>query len=224
MGPIISSQLSIPASKTKVFLSGNWLIADFPESYDTLSWAVLGGSKKTSSVVWLQVRDEDLFPGLNPEDYLKGKMRKEFGHSNAVGLLTSANIDQYSDVSSQFRDAEVRCIATVGLNNAVRIGDSPAETSHIGTINLLCIVSHPLSFKARLEALSIAAEARTAAMLESGLISPVSGKPATGTGTDCIVIASPVSSDLGGESYVGKHTALGALLGSSVFESVSSAT
>jgi adenosylcobinamide amidohydrolase len=43
-------------------------------------------------------------------------------------------------------------------------------------------------------------------------------KIATGTGTDCIVIAAPELD--GGEKWAGKHTAIGALIGAAVEDAV----
>src|SRR5207237_10770827 len=66
--------------------------------------------------------------------------------------------------------------------------------------------------------LGLAAEARTAAVLEARVPSRRTGKPATGTGTDCIVVAAP---DAGARlAYAGKHTPIGALAGGVVREAV----
>ncbi|HEV3193757.1 MAG TPA: adenosylcobinamide amidohydrolase, partial [Polyangiaceae bacterium] len=81
-----------------------------------------------------------------------------------------------------------------------------------------CKVDVALSALALLEALAIAAEARTAAILEVGVASSRSGKPATGTGTDCIVIASPKAR--AGAPYAGKHTDIGAAIGAAVLDAV----
>ena len=54
--------------------------------------------------------------------------------------------------------------------------------------------------------------------------SPLSGRPASGTGTDCIVVAAPVAP--GGPrsaarlAYAGKHTRVGSLLGAAVRDAV----
>jgi len=199
----------------------SWLVADFSEIYDTLSWAVLGGDMPASSVVWLKVTSCDLSPGIDPAIYLKHRIENELKRSGAVGLLTSANLDDYADVQKSHGEFEARCIATVGLSNAVRIGDPPTA-HHIGTINLLCVFSHPLSYESRLEALSLAAEARTAAVLEAAIPSTVSTFPATGTGTDCIVIASPQGGN--DVKYAGKHTIPGSVIGSAVYEAVRTGT
>ena len=46
----------------------------------------------------------------------------------------------------------------------------------------------------------------------------MSGRPATGTGTDCIVVAAPVTvmESRGRGCFAGKHTAIGAAIGSAV--------
>src|SRR5262249_47233931 len=130
----------------------------------------------------------------------------------AVGLLTGCNLDGYVDVERRRDDVVARCIATVGLGNALRAGDPPADAERIGTINLLCWVSTPLAEEALVEALALAAEARTAAVLDASVPSPLTGRPATGTGTDCIVIAAPAAA--GGAWFAGKHTLVGHLIGS----------
>jgi adenosylcobinamide amidohydrolase len=69
-----------------------------------------------------------------------------------------------------------------------------------------------------LEALAVATEAKTAAMLESAVASSRSGQPATGTGTDCIVIASPKGHPCA--PYAGKHTDVGSAIGGAVLDAV----
>ena len=98
------------------------------------------------------------------------------------------------------------------------MGDPPSDVDGPGTINLLAWLSVPLAEGALVEALSIATEARTAAVLESGLPSARSGRPATGTGTDCVVVACPPGK--APLDYAGKHTLAGSLLGSAVYEAV----
>jgi len=69
-----------------------------------------------------------------------------------------------------------------------------------------------------LEALALAAEARTLAVREADIPSTRSGEPSSGTGTDCIVIAVPDRS--GGAHYAGKHTVLGHVLGAAAYSAV----
>ena len=64
------------------------------------------------------------------------------------------------------------------------------------------------------EALSIVAEARTAAVLELGVESRRSAGLATGTGTDCIAVLAPIAG--AASVYAGKHTAIGYVVGAAV--------
>lgn len=207
-------------SEISVVRRGEWLVVDFPKPYLTLSWAVLGGGKKLArSVVWLRVNGRDLEPGVDASEYLRSRMPDDRKGEDVVGLLTSAELDAYADIRKEYGDYEVRSIATVGLSNAVRIGDPPTAFHGIGTINLLCVISRPLSYEAHLEALSLASEARTLAVIESQIESSLSHRPATGTGTDCIVVAVPeAEAGAAGEKYAGKHTVLGHLIGQAVYE------
>jgi hypothetical protein len=68
----------------------------------------------------------------------------------------------------------------------------------------------PLTQAAMFEALSIVAQARTAAIMDLG-ISLIDGRRLTGTGTDCIVVTSPAGPHA--LNHCGLHTALGRLIG-----------
>src|SRR5439155_15052111 len=110
-----------------------------------------------------------------------------------------------------------RAVATVGLGNALAAGDPPGPM-RAGTINVLLQLSHPLGEAGLAEAMALAVEARTAAVLEARVPSRRSSAWATGTGTDCVVVAAPDE----GEPlpWVGKHTVAGALAGACVREAV----
>ena len=211
---------SIAFADMKIERQGRWLIARFAEPHLMLSWAVVrGGKTQTDTVAWCRVTKDELRPPVDPKEFLK-KCLAEASIPQAVGLLTSADLDGYGQSEVTLDGLTVRALATVGVYNSLRVGDLPRAVEPVGTLNLLCQISHPLSEEAFLEALSLAAEARTAAVLESGIQSVASGKPATGTGTDCIVVAAPQK----GEQlhYVGKHTTAGHLIGTSVLEAMRS--
>tara|TARA_R110002096_G_scaffold16898_3_gene57773 strand:+ start:39909 stop:40421 length:513 start_codon:yes stop_codon:yes gene_type:complete len=141
------------------------------------------------------------------------------GHPNAIGLLTSAPLRDYCAVQETRDGHTAVALATVGLSNALAVGDPPnINPRSFGTINVLAWFSHGLSQSATVEALSIAAEARTTAVLEAKVQSRVSEEFASGTGTDCIVVASPVSPEE--HSYAGKHTNAGSLLGQTCLAAV----
>lgn len=194
------------------------LVVRFGAMQRMCSWAIVnGGMTRARAVAWIQVCDHDLRPPVDARVLLRERMI-ELGAPDAVGLLTSRDLDAFADISISHGDAHARCIATVGLGNALRAGDLPGPAARIGTINLLCHVDVPLTEEAVLEAMSIATEARTAAVLDAAVASRRSGLRSTGTGTDCIVIASPLASRP--EAYAGKHTRVGHLVGAAVEDAV----
>jgi len=168
-------------------------------------------------VAWCQVKDSDLTPEIDPAALLSTRLAAA-GVPQAVGLLTSSDVGGYVQCGATAAGLEARCVVTVGLGNRLRAGDPPGLARPVGTINLLCAISRPLSERALIEATALCAEARAVAVLESGALSMRSGAAASGTGTDCQVIAAPEE----GEplSFVGKHTEAGHLIGRVVLSAV----
>ena len=205
----------------KIEYRGPLVAIHFSEPQCCLSWAVVNGGRVTSSEVAWYFLDHSEYPLLaDPHAFLTHKLR----HAelpNAVGLMTSRKRYGLCQATVEYDGLEAWCIATVGLSNALRVGDPPYVMPLAGTINLLCCVSCALTPAAQLEALSIATEARTAAVLEAEVPSSISGNPSTGTGTDCIVVAHPVGAD--GAVYAGKHTAIGHVIGAASYQAVKQA-
>ena len=132
---------------------------------------------------------------------------------DAVGMLTSRSLQYVHTAAVTVEGITAEAVATVGLSNALRVGDPPGAMSP-GTINLLVRLSAALSLAGSLEALSIAAEARTAAVSAAGWPSRRTDGVATGTGTDCIALATPLRDTA--LPWCGKHTAAGSAIGQAV--------
>jgi adenosylcobinamide amidohydrolase len=204
---------------------GRWLVVRLGEPHAVASWAIVGGGVGAAdAVVWCQVDERELRPPIDAARWLRERMREE-GFEGAVGLLTSRTLDAWVEASQESGGIQARCVATVGLGNALRVGDPAGPYARIGTINALLRVDVALTPSAQLEALALAAEAKTAAVLEAGISSRRSGLRATGTGTDCLVVAAPSRTSASPEpqlraAYVGKHTHAGAAIGGAVFEAV----
>lgn len=220
---------AIRAPSLEVTLDGPWLVASFGIAVRACSWAIVGGGIVDAlHVAWLRVSNDDLRPPIDAAGLLDARLRAR-GLRAAVGLLTSRDVATYSDASAEWNGVRARCIATVGLGNALRAGDPPGPAGRIGapvgTINVLVHVDAPLSDAALLEANAIATEAKCAIVLEAAVRSRVSGRPATGTGTDCTVVTSSHFFP-GKESarsplpYAGKHTPVGSAVGAAVSLSV----
>ena len=121
---------------------------------------------------------------------------------------------------------DITVLVTTGINNARRAGDKAdiqellGITEEVGTINLILICSARLTDAAMLEAVMVATEGKAAALQDAAVLSPVSGRLATGTGTDAIAVVS-------GEgpqeiAFCGKHVLLGEWIGRLVIAAVTS--
>ena len=202
-----------------VTLSDRWLVASFSAPVSACSWAIVGGGLAViDHVAWCEVSDADLRPPVDARGFLIERLR-ERRLARAVGLLTSRSVATYSDAVLETRGARARCVATVGLGNALRAGDPAGIAGRIGTINVLVHLDVPLTNEGLLEASAIATEAKTAVVLEAGVLSRRTGRAATGTGTDCTVVTSVIGPSPA--SYAGKHTSVGSLVGSAVERAVS---
>ncbi|PJZ26406.1 cobalamin biosynthesis protein [Leptospira hartskeerlii] len=203
----------------QIEVSETWLELQLSRPHSSLSWAVVGGGYLTTNkVYWLKVSNADLGSEIIPEEFYRNRLVAKGEKDEALGFMTSASLLDYSVSEKNLDGLHVRSVVTVGLGNAVRVGNRPKQNKKIGTINILVQTSEALTFSASIEAISIAAEARTLAVLESKIQIQNENNFATGTGTDCIGIISPHGTN--GIDYVGKHTIFGHLIGATSYEAV----
>jgi adenosylcobinamide amidohydrolase len=190
------------------------MTAALPAEYRCWSWAIVnGGPACARQVAWLFLEPDEIADVPDVAAWYRQRLAGE-GLAQAVGLLTSRRRHEYVECG----DEVCHVVATVGLSNALAAGD-PASPHTPGTINILCALESNLTGEAALEAMALAAEARTAAMMEAQVPSTASGRIATGTGTDCIVLAHATEGEPA--AYCGKHTMLGHRIGHHVREAVS---
>ncbi|MEM6678686.1 MAG: adenosylcobinamide amidohydrolase [Pseudomonadota bacterium] len=209
----------------KVTLDRPWLYADLGCEHRVASWALSRpGIVTARRIVWREVRNADLPRDLDAKAWFAHELAR-VGEGEAIGLLTSLSVARFVETRAEVEDAVASVLATVGLSNAERVGTRSKTLVFPGTINIAVAVNGTLTAGALLEALSIAAEARTAAVMTHG---PAQAPgPATGTGTDCIAVAAPLSEKAVGaawstpQPYAGKHTALGEAIGRAVLDAVS---
>jgi adenosylcobinamide amidohydrolase len=193
-----------------------WLAAHLPRPMRVLSWAPFApGFTQARHVVWREVRNADLTPDFDVDRWFAAEMAR---WPDAVGMLTSRDIGTYQRAEVTVDGIRAACLATVGLTNAEAVGRRrPYHSADFGTINLCTVVDAGLTETAQLEALSIAVQARTAAVMEVGL--QLDTGLATGTGTDCAALAC----DPGAGRYAGLHTALGEAIGAATRQAVAAA-
>ena len=206
-----------------IALDRPWLEFDLGAEMAVLSWAVnRPGPIRARRILWREIRNADLPRDLDVRAWLAAELAAR-GAPDAPCLLTSRRLDAHVVRQARAGGVAAQAVATVGLSNAERVGHRMDRSgrdwdrdlgARFGTVNVAVKLSHPLSATGLLEALSIAAEARTAALIEAAVRLPVG--LATGTGTDCIAIAAPEGAD----DYAGLHTDCGLALGAAVHAAV----
>ncbi len=202
-----------PESGPWLALRDRMLVVSFGARTRACSWAIVGGGfASVRHVAWVEVEEAELRPPVDPRVLARERLRVEGLAGEVVVLLTSRRVASFEDCALEDGELAARAVATVGLGNALRAGDPAGVAGRIGTINLLVHVSAPMTDEALLEASAIATEAKTAAVIEAGSRSRRTGLAATGTGTDCTVLAGAPGEGRG-ERYAGKHTRVGALVG-----------
>nr|WP_167852691.1 adenosylcobinamide amidohydrolase [Pseudotabrizicola sediminis] len=197
-----------------VTLDRPWLLADLHRSRRVLSFALYRpGFVMARHILWREVRNADLTADFDVSDWFARDLAR-LGHAEAVGMLTSRNVGRFVQTQARVEGYDVACLATTGLGNAEAVGSRlpmAGTQGSYGTINILIKINPGLTESAQIEALSIVAQARTAAIMDCGLRLP-DRNCATCTGTDCIAIAA----DPGAAGFAGPHTALGEAIGPAV--------
>jgi len=196
-----------------------WLLLNFTRRQRMVSWSISHpGFRDADQIALVQVRNSDLTPDVDAAAFLRGRLEEKYV-PNAVGLMTSGEL-RYQPVTAVRDGVAATCVMTLGLSNAERVGQRIAQPrlskSRLGTINMVCHLSVPLADAALLEALSIATQARTVAIVDCRYERVPHGGVITGTGTDCIVACCPLG--VPREPFAGLHTAVGEALGAAVLE------
>lgn len=190
---------------------------DLGKDCTVLSSAILnGGAYQARHVLNLNVPKVSSTK-TPPEQTLQDYADHQQWQGNTVGMMTAASMQTFSQEIIEEQGVSLGVYVTAGLSNLRCIGD-PADsanmfepTSEHNTINIILVTSASLTPAAMAECLMMITEAKCAAMQKQQCTSKKSARPASGTGTDSIVIAS--LGETQALSFVGKHTKFGELLG-----------
>jgi adenosylcobinamide amidohydrolase len=141
-----------------------------------------------------------------------------------MGMMTSARMTSFRKVRRSMQGVDITALVTAGLSNARRSGD-PAEHRTFdetgikpGTINIIVLTNAILSPAAQVEAVMVGTESKAAVLQDIGATSPVTGKTATGTGTDAVAVVSGFTTPK--VVFCGKHTLFGEMLASATMEAL----
>ena len=152
---------------------------------------------------------------LNPQTTLflfTGASMDNLVYVEKEALQTQANGETFLSAPP----LKVAVLVTAGVQtNALRAGRDSGNYWEPGTINIIILSNRKLSPGAMSNMLITATEAKTAALEDLDVRSSASGLPATGTGTDNIIVLSGQGMPA---QMSGGHTKLGELLTKAVYE------
>jgi len=142
---------------------------------------------------------------------------------NNAFLFTGADMDNLSVRCQKFKDMEVYALVTAGVkSNAVRMSKDTGSYYEPGTVNIILLSNMKLSDRAMSGAVISATEAKTAALWDMDIRSTYTPliNPATGTGTDNIIVVQGSGKAI---DLAGAHTKMGELIAKAVYEGVQEA-
>ena len=196
---------------------------DFSIPVEALSSALYRGGRQTlSHVLNMKVTHNvsDDYKGYeSPQITLETKARSLGMGPDFAGMMTSASMKSFRFHSETQGNVGVFCCLTAGLTNARAPGDKAdyrdleAHRAGQGTINIIAGTNARLSESALCEALMVVTEARSWAVMNSGVKSRISSASASGTGTDSHLVFSGCGPEI---HFCGKHTLLGEMLARAV--------
>jgi adenosylcobinamide amidohydrolase len=135
-------------------------------------------------------------------------------------LFTGADMDNLSIQKQRFREMAVYVLVTAGVrSNAVRMGEDIGAFYEPGTINIVILSNMRLTPRAMNRAIISATEAKTAALWDMDIRSsytPITN-PATGTGTDNIIVVEGIGRRI---DNTGGHSKMGELIAGAVYAGV----
>ncbi len=202
-----------------------------PESMPVCSSALLNGGYATVDQ-WLNLYvDKHTVTDESPTKTLQLYADQLGVTGSTLGMMTSAKMKSLRVLTLADGPVYFTAMVTSGLSNARRAGDaadismaytdahSEEGTYCCGTINLFVMTNACLTPACHVEAIMIASEAKAACLQDMGVISPISRKTATGTGTDSLAIVGTKNGIP--MEYIGKHLSCGEMLGRVVKEALS---
>jgi ABC-type Fe3+-hydroxamate transport system substrate-binding protein/adenosylcobinamide amidohydrolase len=130
-------------------------------------------------------------------------------------LFTGADMDRLSVQRRDYREMAVTALVTAGVaSNAQRAGCDAGHWYEPGTINIILLTNMQLSPRAMTRALITATEAKTAALQDLDIRSTTEPhRPATGTGTDNIIVVQGEGTAI---DNCGGHSKMGQLIAEAV--------
>ena len=221
--------MSLDGIRTRMEYVDGWSVAviEFDERMDVLSSCFLnGGLTETSTIVIIQVHPEYHEDPIKDAKKVLDELKLP---SDTVCFMTAAEVYRvFTDERVNHNGYDCLALVTAGLSNQVVAGEEItdwdkrkvlskkrheriAELFPPGTINIIGVVSEPMTDSAKVNSFIAMTEAKTAAMHDLGYRE-------TGTTSDAIAIVCPKNGEI--QKYAGTGFGFGLSLAKAVRSAV----
>ncbi|MFD1360083.1 adenosylcobinamide amidohydrolase [Lentibacillus salinarum] len=154
----------------------------------------------------------------NPEGEMQDYLEKNgFDTSRTVGMMTAVELAHVAYSRWKHEHFSIFTVVTAGVGNATDSARSvgAAHPMTQGTINIWLFVNGHLTEEAFIQVIMTATEAKAQALRELDIRDKHTDTIATGTSTDSVLVAATQQGEM--LPYAGTATALGQLIGKSVY-------
>ena len=221
--------MSLDDIRTRIEYVDGWSVAviEFSERMDVLSSCFLnGGLAETSTIVIIQVNPDYFNDPVKDAQKVLGALDLP---SDTVCFMTAAEVYRvFTKERVNHNDYDCLALVTAGLSNQVVAGEEITDWDERkklsvkrhqqiaalyppGTINIIGVVSQPMTDSAKVNSFIAMTEAKSAAMHDLGY-------KETGTTSDAIAIVCPKEGEL--QSYAGTGFGFGLSLAKAVRSAV----
>lgn len=215
-------QIDLVKNDIKLLLKDNVLAVNSSINLTTVSSAIYnGGYKEVKVILNVQVPEgfDETVLHKNPEDFVLASSKKlSLENSQFIGMITAADVRDFSLATKSDGEVSVSVIATAGVDHGESSGEDIEVEQIEGTINIIVIIDGNPTDSCLVSVLGTATEAKSAGLKDLDVRSRYSGDSATGTITDSIVVAATKRGKK--FNYAGPASKLGKLVGACTREAV----
>ncbi len=213
--------MEIPIEGIDCRVEEDMLIIESSSPLETLSSAVLNGGLRDADAI-VNCRVSESYDHVDPEGYLRAKVRSVgLKPEKVIGLMTAVDPCNTALTAKKLGNLTVCSVVSAGLSNAAKAGERLNPHPGTGTINIIVIVDGFLTEACMVDAVKVATEAKSMALIDLDVRSSFSDMQASGTTSDAIVIACTGRGER--FRYAGTATELGELISLSITRSIKEA-
>ncbi len=194
----------LKATGVRLHRSPRLLVLESADEMGIASTAVLGGGLRRGRCI-VSVRVPHGYEGRDPAgDIWRAALAG--GWRADVGLMTAVDLDRVRVAAAGAGGVTAVAAVTAGVARPWAAGSSSGPHPLAGTINTIVVLDRALTPAAALNVLATVTEAKVLGLFEAG-VRTEAGEAASGTATDAVAIAWPVSG--APEEFGGPATAAG---------------